>query len=428
MMGLHFAGDVPFREVYITALIRDEHGQKMSKSKGNILDPLDLVDGIDLASLLAKRTSGLMQPHMRNAIEKATRKQFPQGIPSFGTDALRFTFAALASPGRDIRFDLARVEGYRNFCNKLWNAARYVMMATAGQDCSAGGEYSVADRWIRSRLRHAVSELRTALAGYRFDLAAAAVYEFTWHEFCDWYLELSKPVLQSESASAAQQRGTRETLLVVLEALLRLLHPLMPFITEEIWQKVPGFEPLRRVQSIMLATFPRPDDYSADAAAESEVDWLRRLLLGLRQIRGENDIAPSKRFPRVYVRNAQATDEARLRASAPYIDRLGNVAEIVPWSAEVEAQVSATALLGEIELHVPLKGLKDDLDAERARLAKQKERAERDLARTTAKLANEEFVRNAPAQVTARERQRAEELGRELVQLAGQLDKLARLG
>jgi valyl-tRNA synthetase len=193
MMGLHFAGDVPFREVYITALIRDEHGQKMSKSKGNILDPLDLVDGIDLASLLAKRTSGLMQPHMRNAIEKATRKQFPQGIPSFGTDALRFTFAALASPGRDIRFDLARVEGYRNFCNKLWNAARYVMMATAGQDCSAGGEYSVADRWIRSRLRHAVSELRTALAGYRFDLAAAAVYEFTWHEFCDWYLELSKP-------------------------------------------------------------------------------------------------------------------------------------------------------------------------------------------------------------------------------------------
>ncbi|HSC08049.1 MAG TPA: valine--tRNA ligase, partial [Steroidobacteraceae bacterium] len=263
MMGLEFAGDVPFRDVYITGLIRDEHGDKMSKSKGNILDPIDLVDGIDLEALVAKRTSGLMQPHMRATIEKNTRRQFPQGIPSYGTDAVRFTFAALATLGRDIRFDLGRVEGYRNFCNKIWNAARYVVMATKGKDAAADQpcEYTAADRWIRARLHHAIVAYRNAFAAYRFDLAASAVYEFTWYEFCDWYLELSKPVLQEPNATDAQRRGTRRTLLDVFEALLRLLHPLMPFITEEIWLKV---APLagREGDTIMLQPFPRATDFS----------------------------------------------------------------------------------------------------------------------------------------------------------------------
>jgi valyl-tRNA synthetase len=428
MMGLRFAGDVPFRDVYITGLIRDEHGQKMSKSKGNILDPLDLVDGIDVEKLVAKRTSGLMQPQMRASIEKATRKQFPQGIPSYGTDALRFTFAALATPGRDIRFDLARVEGYRNFCNKLWNATRYVAMSTEGKDCGATGrcEYSVADRWIRSRLRHTIGEFRHALAAYRFDLAATALYEFTWHEFCDWYLELSKPVLQSDKSSAELQRGTRQTLVVVLEALLRLVHPIMPFISEEIWLRI---APLagRNGPTIMLEPFPVAEDFPADAGAEADIDWLRRFILALRQIRGENDIAPSKRFQRIFVNHARPADSVRLSTYKQFIDRLANVDEVAPWDPSVDSQVTANALVGELEVYVPLKGLKDDLDAERARLAKLQERAQKDLAKAEAKLANEEFMRNAPAEVSARERQRAQDLTRELAQLATQLERLERL-
>ena len=428
MMGLRFAGEVPFRDVYITGLIRDEHGQKMSKSKGNILDPLDLIDGIDADSLVAKRTSGLMQPHMRASIEKATRKQFPQGIASYGTDALRFTFAALSTPGRDIRFDLGRVEGYRNFCNKLWNAARYVAMSTDGQDNGLIGrcEYSVADRWIRSRLRHTIVEFRRAIAEYRFDLAANAVYEFTWHEFCDWYLELSKPVLQSPASTPEQLRGTRQTLVTVLEALLRVLHPLMPFITEEVWLRVAPLAGSKGT-TIMLEPFPLAEDFAADAGADTDVDWLRRLVLGLRQIRGENDIAPSKRFERVYARGASDADFARIKQYRPFLERLGNVSEIVPWESNVESQVCATALLGALELHVPLKGLKEDLEAERARLKRLEERAQKDLAKARAKLANEEFMRNAPPEVSARERQREQDLARELTQLAAQLERLERL-
>ncbi|HEX9772793.1 MAG TPA: valine--tRNA ligase, partial [Steroidobacteraceae bacterium] len=291
MMGLEFAGDVPFREVYITGLIRDEHGEKMSKSKGNIIDPLDLIDGIDLESLVAKRTAGLMQPQMKSAIEKATRRQFPQGIPAYGTDALRFTFAALATMGRDIRFDLGRIEGYRNFCNKLWNASRYVLMNTeqhAGElagDC----EYSVADRWIRGRLGRVLLAAREQLAAYRFDLAAQAMYEFVWYEFCDWYLELSKPALQSADATQALKRGTRRTLLATLEAALRMLHPLMPFVTEEIWQRV---GPLAGAKgpSIMLAPYPRQEEFPADEAAERQIAALQSVVLGIRQIRGELDV------------------------------------------------------------------------------------------------------------------------------------------
>ena len=425
MMGLRFAGDVPFREVYITGLIRDEHGEKMSKSKGNILDPIDLIDGIELEPLLAKRISGLMQPHLRASIEKNTRRQFPNGIPAFGTDAVRFTFAALASPGRDIRFDLGRVEGYRNFCNKLWNAARYVLMVTEGQDCSAGGEASSADSWIRGRLQHAICSVRDSLAAYRFDLAAAAAYEFTWYEFCDWYLEFTKPILQSSAASAAQLRGTRRTLLEVLEALLRLLHPLMPFVTEEIWLQV---APLagKAGPTIMLQPFPRPDEFAGDEASARAIEFVKELILKLRNIRGENDIASSKRLAHVYIKNASPEQLATIRAQRAFFDRLAN-AELQAFDATCDVDTAASARVGDLELYVPLRGLKDNLAAEMARLAKVRERAQKELAATEAKLANPEFVRNAPPAVTAKARERAAELGRELSQLAAQLKRLEKL-
>ncbi len=287
MMGLEFMGDVPFREVYIHGLVRDAHGQKMSKSKGNVLDPIDLIDGIDLERLVEKRTTGLMQPQMAKKIEQATRKEFPQGIPAFGTDALRFTFAALASTGRDIKFDLKRIEGYRNFCNKIWNAARYVFMNTEGQDTGLGDEpiaLSLPDRWIRSRLQAVIQEVRGQIEGYRFDLAAQALYDFIWHDYCDWYLELSKPVFNDPAAGEAAHRGTRQTLVRVLDAWLRLLHPFMPFITEEIWQRV---RPLTASagETIMLAPYPEPDEAQLDPAAEGEIDWLQQFILGLRRIR-----------------------------------------------------------------------------------------------------------------------------------------------
>jgi valyl-tRNA synthetase len=427
MMGLRFAGDVPFRDVYITGLIRDEHGDKMSKSKGNILDPIDLIDGIELEPLLAKRTSGLMQPHLRASIERNTRKQFPDGIPAFGTDALRFTFAALASPGRDIRFDLGRVEGYRNFCNKLWNAARYVLMVTAAKDCGATGtcELSSADRWIHGRLHLTIKSLRESFSSYRFDLAAAATYEFTWYEFCDWYLEFTKPVLQSASATEAQQRGTRRTLLEVLEALLRLLHPLMPFITEEIWSQVAPLAD-KSGDTLMLQPFPRAEDFALDEASARDIEFVRELILKLRNIRGENDIPNSKRLERVFVKGASSEQSRILGAHRSYFDRLAN-AQLLPFDATCDVDVAASALVGNIEIYVPLRGLKENLGAEATRLAKLQERARKELAATEGKLSNPEFVRNAPAPVTARARERAEELKRELSQLAAQLARLEKL-
>jgi valyl-tRNA synthetase len=427
MMGLRFAGDVPFREVYITGLIRDEHGDKMSKSKGNILDPIDLVDGIGLEPLLEKRTSGLMQPHMRSTIEKNTRRQFPQGIPSYGTDALRFTFAALATLGRDIRFDLGRVDGYRNFCNKIWNAARYVIMATENHDLSrdAASEYVAADHWIRARLHHATAAVRAAFAAYRFDLAATAVYEFTWYEFCDWYLELSKPVLQSPAATEAQRRGTRRTLIEVLETLLRLLHPIMPFITEEIWLKV---APLagRSGATIMLQPFPRAADFAVDAASEQDIELVRALIVKLRNIRGENDIAPSTRLDKVFVRNATEAQLQKISDYSVYFDRLGN-AELRAFDEHCEVDTSATAMLDKLEIYVPLRGLKEDLGAERARLAKLRERAQKELASAQARLANPGFLRNAPPAVTEKMRERAAGLTRELEQLGTQIARLDKL-
>ena len=423
MMGLKFMGDVPFREVYIHGLIRDQDGQKMSKSKGNVLDPLDLIDGVDLETLLVKRTTGLMQQHLKPQIEKATRKQFPNGIDQYGADALRFTFASLATTGRDIRFDLGRIEGYKNFCNKLWNAARYVLMNTEELD-DGDVELSSADRWIRARFDETVASVHRNFDGYRLDLVAQAVYEFTWHEFCDWYLELSKPVLQSELASAAARRGTRRTLVEVLEGLLRLLHPIMPFVTEEIWQQVAPRAGIEG-ETIMLQPYPQPATEEADGKAVADVEWLKKFILGVRQIRGEMDIPPGRPLP-VILENASEADERRAAEHAPLLERVGRVESVTLLAAGEEPPAAATALLDETRLLVPMKGL-IDVDAERKRLGKQVQKIQADLDRSRAKLGNPNFVNNAPADVVTKEKQRAADFERQIGQLGEQLEKLDEL-
>ena len=422
MMGIKFMGDVPFREVYIHGLIRDQEGQKMSKSKGNILDPLDLIDGVSLEELLQKRTTGLMQDHLKPRIESATRKQFPDGIDAFGCDALRYTFAALATTGRDIRFDLGRIEGYKNFCNKIWNAARYVLMNT--EDISDGEtEFSAADRWIRSRFDATVETVHECFAAYRLDLAAKAIYEFTWHEFCDWYLELSKPVLQSDDALKAQKRGTQRTLIEVLESLLRLIHPLMPFITEEIWQQV---APRAGKDGDTIMTQPYPVAGPAgDDGAVGDIEWVRSFILGIRQIRGEMDISPGKALP-VLLQNSTDEDRRRAAEHAILIQRVGRVESVDILANDVEAPASATALLGDMQLKVPMKGV-IDIDAERSRLEKQKQKAEADLARAVGKLGNPSFVNNAPPEVVTQERDREADFRKTIAQLEEQLGKLAEL-
>jgi valyl-tRNA synthetase len=421
MMGLRFIGDVPFRDVYITGLILDENGDKMSKSKGNVIDPLDIVDGIELEPLVAKRTSGMMQPQLAAKVEKFTRKQFPEGISPHGTDALRFTFAALASPSRELRFDLARVAGYRNFCNKLWNAARFVTMSLGDPSAAAPVELSVADRWIRSRFGRMVGAVETAFADYRFDYAATALYEFTWYEFCDWYLELTKPVLQSESASEAAKRGTRHTLAEILEALQRALHPLMPFISEEIWQRA---APLagRAGPTVMLAKYPQPADFPPDTTAEREVAWIQALILAVRQIRGEMNIATSRRIP-VLLKGANADDKAYAERHRAYLERLAGIETLTILAPDANAPESATALIGELTVLVPMAGL-IDTGAEIERLSKLLAKAEQELAKTKVKLSNDNFVRNAPPDVVKQERDRQADFERQVTSIKAQLDRL----
>ena len=440
MMGMKFMGDVPFKDVYITGLIRDEHGDKMSKSKGNVIDPLDIVDGITLQDLVAKRTTGLMQPHLAPGIEKATRKQFPEGIAAFGTDALRFTFASLAGASRDIRFDLGRVGGYRNFCNKLWNGARFVLMTVEGDgrgDLMGAADLSVADRWIVSRFAATLAQVDKSLAEYRFDFAATALYEFTWYEFCDWYLELSKPVLQGEASTEAQKRGTRRTLVTVLEALLRALHPLMPFITEEIWQRVnPLAAPLLAAQetranqktfdSVMVALYPASSAYASDADADAEVTWMKQFILAVRQIRGEMDIAPSRKIP-LLLQNAPALDRALAQKHFAYLSRLAGLESVNVLAAGEATPESATAVLGELTLLVPMAGLIDP-KAEVERLTKRIAKNESDIGKLSAKLGNENFVRNAPPDVVAGDRARVAELTAQNESLKTQLERVRRLG
>jgi valyl-tRNA synthetase len=427
MMGLKFTGAVPFREVYIHGLVRDAHGQKMSKSKGNILDPLDLIDGIDLETLVAKRASGLMHPEMAPRIAEATRRDFPGGIPAYGTDALRFTFAALATTGRDINFDLGRIEGYRNFCNKLWNAARYVLMNTEGVDRGAGAapvELTMADRWIRARLQGVIAEVTAAIESYRFDLAAQALYEFTWNQYCDWYLELSKPVLQDPAAGELILRGTRRTLLEVLETLLRLAHPILPFITEEIWQRV---APLvgRGAETIMLGPYPTTAPELLDPEANDEIEWVQQVVLGVRRIRGEMDIEPSRPLA-VILEGGSELDRRRSERHRIYLTQLCRLSTM-SWLAPGEpSPESATALVGELRILIPLAGLIDKA-AELARLRREIDRLRRDLDRSEEKLANPSFVERAPGAVVEKERRRATELRAAIDKLGGQLEGISTL-
>jgi len=425
MMGLKFTGEAPFRAVYITGLILDQDGQKMSKSKGNVIDPLDIVDGISLDALLEKRTAGLMQPQMKSAIEKATRKQFPQGIAAYGTDALRLCLARLATQSRDLRFDMARVEEYRNFCNKLWNAARYVLMNVEDQDLkSQGAEFSLADRWIRSRLAGLLTRIEAGFADYRLDNVANALYEFTWHEFCDWYVELSKAVLQSESASPAAKRGTRMTLVQTLETLLRALHPLAPFISEEIWQRV-RVSAGARGETIMLAEFPTAAAVPTDAQAEPEMRWVMDFVLGVRQIKGEMDIAPSRKLE-VLLQNAHARDVEYLKRNLHYLMRLAGVETPRVLAAGEAAPIAAVALLGNLEILVPMKGLIDPT-AELERLGKRLRKAQIDSSKLEAKLGNSQFAQNAPPDIVAKDQQRLEELRTEIGQLSAQTARVTKL-
>jgi valyl-tRNA synthetase len=419
---------IPFKTVYVHGLVRDSQGQKMSKSKGNVLDPLDIIDGIDLETLVQKRTTGLMNPKDAAKIEKQTRKEFPEGIQAYGTDALRFTFCSLASTGRDIKFDMGRVEGYRNFCNKIWNATRYVLMHCEGQDCGQDGatdfELSLADRWIISKLQLAEKSVAEHLDSYRLDLAAQAIYEFIWNEYCDWYLELSKPVIWNADATIAQKKGTRRTLIRVLETILRLAHPLMPFITEEIWQKI---KPLAGAtgEFIMHAPYPQADESKIDQQALSDVEWLQAVILGVRNIRGEMNISPAKDID-VLFKNGSSEDQQRLLSNQQFLKKLASL-ESVTWlnAGDVEP-MSATTLVGQMEILVPMAGLIDK-DAEIARLTKESNKLIQDIERTETKLNNPGFVAKAPAEVVAAERNRVAEHKIAVEKLREQIQKISAL-
>ncbi|WP_028114343.1 valine--tRNA ligase [Ferrimonas kyonanensis] len=429
MMTMHFIKDedgkpqVPFKTVYVTGLIRDENGDKMSKSKGNVLDPLDMIDGIDLEALVEKRTGNMMQPQLAAKIEKSTRKQFPDGIAPHGTDALRFTLAAMASTGRDINWDMNRLEGYRNFANKLWNASRYVLMNTEEHDCGFGGgelELSLADRWILAQYNDTVKNIREAMEGYRFDIAANIAYEFTWNQFCDWYLELTKPVLSS--GSDAQQRGTRHTLLTVLEGMLRMLHPLMPYITEEIWltvSKLVGIE----ADTIMLQEFPSFDAALVDADAQADLEWVKQFIVAVRNIRGELNVAPSKPL-NVLLKHASEQDLARVETNRTFLNRLANLESIEVLSGD--APMCTTQLIGEMELLIPMAGL-IDVAAEVARIDKQIAKLAQDAERVEKKLSNQGFLAKAPEAVVAKEQAKLDEAKRDISKLEEQKEQLKAL-
>jgi len=418
IMTSHFTNKVPFETVYVHGLVRDSQGQKMSKSKGNTLDPIDLIDGIGLEELVAKRTTGLMNPKDAAKIEKATRKEFPEGIPAYGTDAVRFTMASYASLGRNINFDLGRCEGYRNFGNKLWNATRFVLMNTEGHDCSANeADLSAADKWIISALNRAEQEVHKGFADYRFDNIASTIYQFVWYEYCDWYLELAK--VQVQQGTPGQQQATRHTLLRVLEVILRMAHPIIPFVTEQLWQTV---APLAgkggEGQSIMTQAYPLPNEAAISAEAEAWMGELKGLTDATRNLRGEMKLAPSVRVPLIV--EATGADKARMAAFAPYIQMLGKLSEVqivdvLPESPAAVSVVGTTKLMLKVEI---------DVKAERERLSKEIARLEGEIAKANGKLSSESFVARAPAAVVAQEKERVATFGATLAKMQEQLAKL----
>lgn len=427
MMTLKFTGKVPFKEIYITGLIRDENGDKMSKSKGNVLDPIDLIDGIDLESLVTKRTSGLMNPKDTKKIEKTTRKQFADGIGSYGTDALRMTFCALASTSRDINFDLGRVEGYKNYCNKLWNAARYVLINTEEFDCGQQIksndelEFSIADQWIIGRFNQTVKAFIAHTDEYRFDLATQVLFQFSKNDYCDWYLELSKPILTNPESTEAQKIGTRHTLVNILESMMRLLHPMMPFITEEIWQRI---RPLvnTSIESIMLAPFPIFDKGSVDEKVIDDLTWIQNIITGIRNIRGELNISPSKPV-NVLLKNWNDNDKTRLSAYSNFLSFLAKLESIRVTEDSEIIPASSTALSGQLEILVPVAGL-IDIDAEVSRLDKEIGKLENEKTRLSGKLSNKRFVDNAPEEIVAKEKEKLEAAERSLEKLVLQKTEL----
>ncbi len=438
MMTMHFIKDengkpqVPFKKVYVTGLIRDENGDKMSKSKGNVVDPLDMIDGISLEDLLEKRTGNMMQPQLAKKITKLTKKEYPEGIEAHGTDALRFTLTSVASTGRDISWDMKRLDGYRNFCNKLWNASRYVLMNTEEQDCGitssgeASGEMelSLADRWIIGQFQQTVKTVHESFESFRFDLASQALYEFTWNQFCDWYLELTKPVLFK--GNEAQQRGTRHTLVNVLEGLLRLMHPIMPFITETIWQRVQPLSQFKKAgDSIMLQSFPAFDESLCDKQAIDDLEWVKQFIIAIRNIRGEMDIAPSKPLP-VFLKNVNATDERRLDDNQQFLSALAKLESIKVLASDDNGPASATAVVGDLSILIPMAGLIDK-EAELTRLSKAIDKLTKDAERTRGKLNNENFVSKAPDAVINKEKAKLADAESALAKLAEQKAQIAAL-
>ncbi|UPQ88330.1 valine--tRNA ligase [Vibrio sinaloensis] len=432
MMTMHFCKDengkpqVPFKTVYVTGLIRDENGDKMSKSKGNVLDPIDMIDGIDLESLVEKRTGNMMQPQLAAKIEKNTRKTFENGIEPYGTDALRFTLAAMASTGRDINWDMKRLEGYRNFCNKLWNASRYVLMNTEEQDCGFNGgevEYSLADKWIESQFELAAKEFNGHIDNFRLDMAANTIYEFIWNQFCDWYLELTKPVLWK--GSEAQQRGTRRTLITVLEKTLRLAHPVIPYITETIWQSVKPLVDGVKGDTIMLQALPQFDEANFNQAALDDIEWVKSFITSIRNLRAEYDINPGKPLE-VMLKAASAEDAARLEANKQVLVSLAKLESVRVLEAGEETPACATALVAKSELMIPMAGLIDK-DAELARLDGEINKTHGEIKRIEGKLGNEGFVAKAPEAVVAKEREKLEGYKETLVKLEEQKATIAAL-
>ena len=420
MFGLKFANDVPFKDIYITGLIKDGNGQKMSKSKGNVLDPIDLIDGISLEALLEKRTQGMMQPKLAEKIQKQTKKEFPDGIPSFGTDAIRFTFTALASFGRDIKFDLKRVEGYRNFCNKLWNASRFVLMNLDSKSINFDAELSSQDKWILSRLQKVKTEVEKHLADYRLDLMSQTLYEFVWHDYCDWYLEISKPLLENDKT----KQGCEATLLKVLSETLVLLHPIIPFITEEI------FEQSQKLQSnstgkLISQPFPEPNKDLLNTEAEAEIDWLKEFILGIRKIRGEMNISPGKPLP-CFVKSYSSKDQSYIDNNKAMLFALAKLDTVDLLSQDEEEPESAIALVGEMKILIPLAGLIDK-GAERDRLNKEIEKLSKLKSQFAAKLNNEKFINGAPEAVVNNEKDKLASTENALKDLNQQLVKISKL-